>query len=71
MSAALKYNATLDEILRILDEYKACGGTQDDAYSILEAIREEEKKDSTLEDRILEVMDFVSGFCSKDKRIWK
>ena len=71
LGTAIKSGVALDELLGILHNYKACGGTQDGAYAVLEVIREAEKKDDVIEDKILEVMDFVTGFCSKDKRIWE
>ena len=66
---ALQENVSAPILIDLLYRYKQSGGTQKRAYAILERIRDDELEDSD-EDRILELMDFVSGFCSQDKRIW-
>lgn len=53
----------------IVGQYKRNGGTQQAAYLALEKIRHEQTEESE-EDRILELMDFVAGFCAQDQRIW-
>jgi len=45
------------------------GGTQPAAYVTLEKIRHEQMEEPD-EDLILELMDFVAGFCAPDQRIW-
>lgn len=65
----LRKNAPLPTLIDLIYKYKQFGGTQQEAYTILEKIRNNDIEEST-EDRILELMDFVSGFCSRDKRIW-
>ncbi|MFJ8459101.1 hypothetical protein ACIQ57_08220 [Lysinibacillus xylanilyticus] len=57
------------DLLKILKEYKDAGGKQNDAYAVLESLREAIKDDS-YEDRILELLDVVVGFCSLHVRIW-
>ena len=66
---ALKKQAALQTLREIVCRYKHSGGTQQEAYITLEKIRCEQIEESS-EDRILELMDFVSGFCSKEQRIW-
>jgi len=61
---------TTIRFLKILRSFKESGGKQEEAYSVLEEIREEDKEEP-FEDRLLEVMDFASGFCPIDKRIWQ
>jgi hypothetical protein len=59
----------IEEYFRQLDttlRYKQSEGTQKSTYAILEKIRDDELEESD-EDRILELMDYVSGFCSQDK----
>jgi len=46
------------------------GLTQETALNILEQLREENKIDEDLEDHILEIMDFVSGYWQKRFKIW-
>jgi hypothetical protein len=45
------------------------GGTQHAAYMTLEKIRAEQMEEPD-EDRVLELMDFVAGFCAQDQKIW-
>ncbi|MFB3042184.1 MAG: hypothetical protein ACE1ZS_10375 [Candidatus Poribacteria bacterium] len=67
---ALQSYISLEVLVKILWSFKESGGEQTEAYSILEEIREEITEEP-LEDRLLEVMDFASGFCPIDKRIWQ
>ena len=60
---------SLPILIALLYKYKQSEGTQKSAYAILEKIRDDELEEAD-EDRIWELMDFVSGFCSQDKRIW-
>lgn len=66
---ALQKNVSLPTLIDLLYRYKQLGGAQKEAYAILEKIRESDIEEFA-EDRILELMDFVAGFCSQDKRIW-
>ncbi len=66
---SLQKNVSLPALIDLIYQYKQIGGTQQESYTTLEKIRDNDIEEST-EDRILEVMDFVSGFCSLDKRIW-
>jgi hypothetical protein len=59
----------IEEYFRQIDttlRYQQSEGTQKNTYAILEKIRDDELEESD-EDRILELMDYVSGFCSQDK----
>ncbi|ETW99862.1 MAG: hypothetical protein ETSY1_13365 [Candidatus Entotheonella factor] len=69
LTESLQKNMSLPVLIDLIYQYKQIGGTQQEAYATLEKIRENDIEEST-ENRILEVMDFVSGFCSPDKRIW-
>ena len=53
----------------IVYQYKQNRGTQHTAYVTLEKIRGEQMEEPD-EDRIVELMDFVAGFCAHDQRIW-
>jgi len=57
------------DLHKILKEYKDAGGMQNDAYVVLESLRED-LKDGSSEDLLLEVLDVVIGFCSPNIRIW-
>ena len=52
----------------LLNEYRDAGGTQEDAHRLLVSIRN--SKDEAFEDRVLEISDFVAGWCRPEKRIW-
>jgi hypothetical protein len=67
---ALQSDASLEVLLKILRSFKESGGKQEEAYSILEEVRKENKGE-LFEERLLDVMDFASGFCPVDKRIWQ
>ena len=66
---ALQKQASLQMLREIVCQYKQNGGTQQEAYETLEKIRREQME-APDEDRILELMDFVAGFCAQDQRIW-
>jgi hypothetical protein len=66
---ALKKQASLQMLREIVCQYKQNGGTQHTAYMTLEKIRHEQMEEPD-EDRILELMDFVAGFCAPGQRIW-
>ena len=60
---------SLPEIVASLRQLKASGLERAEAMQALESLREQ-APDEAAEDRILEVMDFVSGFCSPHMTIW-
>ena len=66
---ALQKQASLQMLRELVCQYKQAGGTQQAAYETLEKIRRERMEESD-EDRILELMDFVAGFCAQDQKIW-
>jgi len=69
ITAALKKQVSLPMLREIVQRYKQHGGTQKKAYGSLEKIRQE-YSDEPGEELILDLMDFVAGFCSTDQRIW-
>jgi hypothetical protein len=66
---AVENQASIQTLREIMCQYKQHGGTQQAAYVTLEKIRHEQMEEPD-EDRILELMDFVAGFCAQDQRIW-
>jgi hypothetical protein len=54
----------------VLIRFKDGGGSQLDAYKVCEQIRQLYSENETLEDRIMDVMDIVSGWCMPHKWIW-
>jgi anthranilate phosphoribosyltransferase len=69
LESAITPDVPLEEIVGLLRQYRARGVTQQEVYSFLEALRATAPDDAT-GDRILEVADFVRGFCSPHMRIW-
>ena len=64
--ALQKQAVSLQMLREIVCQYKQAGGTQQAAYETLEKIREQMEEPD--EDRILELMDFVAGFCAQARR---
>jgi hypothetical protein len=69
LEAALKSERSLDEIVAMLRQYRAQGVTQGEVYSFLEALHQAAPDEAT-DDRILEVADFVAGFCASHMKVW-
>ena len=69
LEAAIKSDLSLGEIVAVLRRFKDRGIAQADVYSFLESLHQSAADDAT-DDRILEVADFVAGFCSPHMKIW-
>jgi hypothetical protein len=69
LEAAIKSDKSLEEIVAMLRRYKDQGVTQEEVYSFLEALHQAAPDEAT-DDRILEVADFVAGFCSSHLKVW-
>ena len=65
---ALLRHASLDEFVETLRVHRDLGVTQEAAYRALEALRSSATEED--EDRILEWMDVVAGFCQTSRRVW-
>ena len=65
---ALRTGASLDDLAALLRHHRDEGMTQSEAQSVLENMR------ATLseadEDRVLEMLDLVTGFCPVHLRVW-
>jgi hypothetical protein len=61
--------APLEQIWEKLRHFKAQGIGKQEVLKVLEDLRQE-ATDEAAEDRILEVMDYVYGFCSPAMTIW-
>ncbi len=64
---AILANASLDELFEIVRGYRSRGGSQEQAQEALQAARQ--GADEVTDDRILEVLDFVTGFSRR--RVWE
>ena len=62
-------DTSLPSIAEELRQMKNEGFQQEVVRKTLEELRKEYKNESD-EDRILEILDLVTGFCSPEKRVW-
>ncbi|KUZ63925.1 hypothetical protein WI38_32620 [Burkholderia ubonensis] len=64
----LEKSANLDVLRTILVKYREKGFDSESANELLAAMRND--MDEDIEERILELMDIVSGFCAPSMRVW-
>jgi len=64
----LEARVSLAEMIDVIRDFKLQGLTQGDATSVLEILRGSAGEEH--EDRLLEILDCVSGFCAPRLRIW-
>jgi hypothetical protein len=69
LEAAIRSDKSLEEIVTMLRGYKQQGVTREEVYSFLESLHGEEK-DESIDDKVLEVADFVVGFCAPHLNVW-
>jgi hypothetical protein len=69
LQAAINSGKPLEDIVALLRRWKDQGVGQSDVYSFLESWHQA-APDEAIDDRILEVADFVAGFCAPHMRIW-
>ena len=69
LRAAIYKKADLLVIRYILESYKRHGVKSSEVISLLEEFRLDLVNEA-IEDKILEVMDIVSGFCSPHMKVW-
>ncbi|UVE67414.1 hypothetical protein L2Y90_25105 [Burkholderia pyrrocinia] len=65
---ALEKSANLDVLRTILVKYRERGFNSESLRELLAAMRNDMAED--IEDRTLELMDIVSGFCAPNMRVW-
>ena len=70
ISDGLKSGKTAFELRHSLKEFAADGGTRDAADRLLNEIRTAVAADEATEDTVLELLDFVAGFCAPMMRVW-
>lgn len=68
IGAAIERGASLEEIVGILRKFRDQGTTAKAATEVLEAMRA--GADERTEDRLLEILDVVTGFCRPEYRVW-
>jgi len=70
LEAAIWSQMPLQDVVALLRHLKQNGVTREEAYSFLESLRAKAPDEMT-DDRILEVADFVAGFCSPHLAVWE
>ena len=68
IEAAISRDESLESISSILKRYKEKGIDQPSVIDLLESMRTDaDEKD---EDRVLEILDIVTGFCGSKYTVW-
>ena len=58
------------QIQNILFEFKNVGGQQKTAKKIIEQLAVDFSSDETLQDRAYDILDIITGWCSREMRVW-
>jgi hypothetical protein len=66
---AIEAGQPLEQIVALLQRCKAEGVSREEVSTFLESLRSAAADEAT-DDRILEVSDFVGGFCSPHMKVW-
>ena len=69
LQGAISARVPLAQVAMSMREYRQHGVTREQVRSALEALRERAPGEET-EDRILEILDIVSGFCPRETNVW-
>jgi hypothetical protein len=69
LESAIHSGIPMEEIVALLRGLKGMGVTQDEVYAMLDTLHAT-AADTLADDRILEVADFVAGFCSPHMKVW-
>lgn len=69
LEAAIRSDLPLTEVVALLRRHKDQGVTQTQVYTFLEEWHRTAPDEET-DDRILEVADFVAGFCAPHMKVW-
>ncbi len=70
LERAIAAGLPLRQVVSTLRTYRNLGVSRHEVQLTLEALRDR-ADDEASEDRILEIMDVVSGFCSQDDTVWE
>ena len=69
LESAVKSDVPMADVVALLRQYKDRGVSQLEAYAVMERLHLSATED-VVDDRILEVADFVAGFCAPHMKIW-
>jgi hypothetical protein len=70
LEVAIRAGKPLTEVVELLRQYRAEGIKAEEVYDFLVGLRPTMPDEET-EDRLLEIADFVAGFCSPHMKIWE
>jgi hypothetical protein len=63
-------NGIAPDVFAILMEYKKSGGHQKNAQKLAEELRILFSDDEIKEEKVLEILDIIVGWCRPDLKIW-
>lgn len=69
LEVLISSGADLPQLRDALVQFAARGGTQADAEVVLRELRAQ-FTDEVQEDRVLELLDMVTGWCAPELRVW-
>ena len=69
LETTIKSDLPLDQVVALLRRYKEHGISQTEVYSFLVAWHKT-APDEAIDDRILEIADFVAGACAPHMKVW-
>ncbi len=69
LEAAILSDAPLEHLVALLRQFKARGVSRGEVSAALESLHAM-ASDEAMDDRILEVSDFVAGFCAPPMTVW-
>ena len=64
-------NCTINKDRELLLAFKKSGGTKETAKKLLEELAEDVSDNETLQDRVYDILDIVTGWCSAEVKVWK
>lgn len=70
LKKGIRDNKSLHDLRAEIVNFKNGGGSQQEARRILSELRSEFRSKADKEDRVLELLDLVSGWCNPSLLIW-
>lgn len=64
-------NCHIQKEHEMLLEFKKSGGKQETAQKLLEELALKYSENETMQDRVYDILDIVTGWCSAEIRVWK
>ncbi|MFK7771412.1 MAG: hypothetical protein AB8F94_04700 [Saprospiraceae bacterium] len=70
LKKSINENKNFSELRDEIVKFKNDGGSQYKAQNILEELRNDFKENEEIEDKLLDLLDHVTGWCQERDRIW-